>query len=43
VDTEGRITFCNHMLPHLTGYPPEELLGRPALDLYAPEAGPIFL
>ena len=23
VDTEGRITFCNHMLTQLTGYPPE--------------------
>src|SRR4029434_9853876 len=43
VDTEGRITFCNHMLTQLTGYPPEALLGRPALDLYIPEAVPIFL
>jgi PAS domain S-box-containing protein len=43
VDTEGRITFCNHMLTALTGYPPEALLGRPALDLYVPEAVPIFL
>ena len=43
VDTEGRITFCNHMLTDLTGYPPEALLGRPALDLYVPEAVPIFL
>src|SRR5499426_2469964 len=43
VDTEGRMTFCNHTLTQLTGYSPEALLGRPALELYIPEAVPIFL
>ena len=43
VDTEGRITFCNHMLSQLTGYLPEALLGRPALDLYVSDAVPVLL
>lgn len=37
------MTFCNGMLTQLTGYPPEALLGRPSLDLYVPEAVPLFL
>jgi PAS domain S-box-containing protein len=43
VDAEGRITFCNSVLAQLTGYPPEALLGQPSLDLYVPEAVPLFL
>jgi PAS domain S-box-containing protein len=37
------MTFCNGMLTQMTGYPPEALLGRPSLDLYVPEAVPLFL
>jgi PAS domain S-box-containing protein len=37
IDADGCIQFCNAALAQLTGYPAETLLGRPSLDLYAPE------
>jgi PAS domain S-box-containing protein len=43
IDTDGRIQFCNAALGQLTGYPAEALLGRPSLDLYAPEDRPVVL
>jgi PAS domain S-box-containing protein len=43
IDADGRIRFCNAALAQLTGYPAEALLGRPSLDLYAPEDRPAVL
>lgn len=43
IDTDGRIQFCNAALAELTGYPADVLLGRPSLDLYAPEDRPTVL
>ena len=43
IDADGRIQFCNAALAQLTGYPAETLLGRPSLDLYAPEDWPTVL
>jgi PAS domain S-box-containing protein len=43
IDADGRIQFCNAALAQLTGYPAEALLGRPSLDLYAPEDQPAVL
>ncbi len=34
---EGRLVLANPALSDLSGYTPEELLGKPALDLIAPE------
>ena len=43
IDADGHIQFCNAALAQLTGYPGEALLGRPSLDLYAPEDRPAGL
>jgi PAS domain S-box-containing protein len=43
IDADGRIRFCNAALAQLTGYPAEAWLGRPSLDLYAPEDRPAVL
>ena len=43
IEAEGRIRFCNAALAQLTGYPAEGWLGRPSLDLYAPEDRPAVL
>lgn len=43
IDADGRIQFCNAALAQLTGYPAEALLGRPSIDLYAPEDRPAVL
>jgi PAS domain S-box-containing protein len=43
VDLEGRITFANPALATLTGYRLEELLGQPAVMLYASQALPEIL
>jgi PAS domain S-box-containing protein len=43
IDADGHIRFCNAALGHLTGYPAEAWLGRPSLDLYAPEDRPAVL
>ena len=43
IDADGRIQFCNAALGQLTGYAVEALLGRPSLDLYAPEDRPAVL
>jgi PAS domain S-box-containing protein len=40
IDADGRIQFCNAALAQLTGYIMSTLLGRPSLDLYAPEDQP---
>jgi PAS domain S-box-containing protein len=37
IEADGRIQFCNAALAQLTGYAVSTLLGRPSLDLYAPE------
>jgi PAS domain S-box-containing protein len=37
IEADGRIQFCNAALAQLTGYAASTLLGRPSLDLYAPE------
>ena len=33
IDAEGTITFCNHALSAMTGYPKEEMVGKNAHDL----------
>ena len=43
IEADGRIQFCNAALAQLTGSPAETLLGRPSLDLYAPEDQPAVL
>jgi PAS domain S-box-containing protein len=43
IDADGCIRFCNAALAQLAGYPAEVLLGRPSLDLYAPEDRPAVL
>jgi PAS domain S-box-containing protein len=43
IDADGRIQFCNAAVTQLTGYSAETLLGRPSLDLYAPEDRPAVL
>jgi PAS domain S-box-containing protein len=43
IDADGHIQFCNAALGQLTGYPAEALLGRPSLELYAPEDRPVIL
>jgi len=43
IDADGCIQFCNAALAQLTGYPADALLGRPSLDLYAPEDRPAIL
>jgi PAS domain S-box-containing protein len=43
IDADGRIQFCNHALEQLTGYAASTLLGRPSLNLYAPEDRPAVL
>jgi PAS domain S-box-containing protein len=43
IDADGHIRFCNAALAQLTGYAAETLLGRPSLDLYAPEDRPAVL
>jgi PAS domain S-box-containing protein len=40
IDADGHIRFCNAALTRLTGYPMQAMLGRPSLDLYAPEDRP---
>jgi PAS domain S-box-containing protein len=35
-DTEGRFTYLNPRVKEILGYPPEELLGRPAIDFVVP-------
>jgi len=43
VDLAGQLLFCNPALARLTAYPIEELLGRPSIELYVPEARPTLL
>jgi PAS domain S-box-containing protein len=43
IDPDGHIQFCNAALARLTGYAAGSLLGRPSLDLYAPEDRPAVL
>jgi PAS domain S-box-containing protein len=43
IEADGRIQFCNAALAQLTGYAARTLLGRPSLDLYAPEDQPAVL
>ena len=43
IDADGCIQFCNAAFAQLTGYPADALLGRPSLDLYAPEDRPAVL
>jgi PAS domain S-box-containing protein len=40
VDLQARITFGNAALERLTGYPVQELIGRPSLELYTTGAVP---
>lgn len=41
LDPDGHFTFVNDRLRELTGYPPEEVLGRPLVDLLVPEDRPL--
>ena len=43
IEADGRIQFCNAALAQLTGSAADTLLGRPSLDLYAPEDQPAVL
>ncbi len=36
-DRDGRIVYCNHAWSALTGFAPEETLGRPALSFVVPD------
>ena len=42
IDITGRITFANTACETLTGYSMADLVGRPSLALYPPEAADIF-
>ncbi len=41
-DPEGRFTYANKALCQMLGYPPEDLLGRRAVDFIAPENEEFF-
>lgn len=43
VDPDGRIAFASPALTHVTGYTMDEILGRPSVELYIPEATSLFL
>lgn len=43
VDPLGRVVFCNRALAQLVGLRAEEIVGKPSVVLYRPEATPAFL
>src|SRR5688572_7663428 len=43
VDRVGRIVFCNRALAELMGGRTEDIVGKPSLLFYPPEAAPAFL
>jgi PAS domain S-box-containing protein len=43
VDRDGIVTYCSRGMAALAGRPPEQIIGRPSLDLYVADARPRFL